>query len=101
MKQSHAFSYLIEANLTYEKVEVRNDNSQVMLELNGERKVDGREDHFRWYSEAMRLSSSFVEPKFVRISREDNCEADRLSREAYARFLLHKIGTPRDLLDQR
>ena len=65
-------------------IEVRGDSALVMNQMSGKWKF--RKGLYREkYQEAMRLRAQFTDLRFRWIPREQNAEADALSREAYER----------------
>jgi len=65
---------------------ILSDSRLLVNQMNGLWKTHGGL-YMRWHQEAQRLVKEFPRLLFQWISREQNTQADALSREAYARYL--------------
>lgn len=81
-----ALKALIKLNLTGEEVVVKSDSKLLVNQMNGVWKCHGGY-YVSKYIEAKELVKSFKSIKFIWIPREDNSEADSLSRRAYEEYL--------------
>jgi len=82
-----ALEFLLTRKLEDSVIEVRSDSALVVNQMRGIWKF--RKGLYREkYLEAVRLCARFAKLRFRWISREENQEADLLSREAYASSLL-------------
>jgi len=79
-----ALKFLLKKNRENSPIEVRGDSALVVNQMSGKWKF--RKGLYREkYQEALRLSAQFTDLRFRWIPREENEEADQLSREAYER----------------
>ena len=77
-----ALEFLLKKNLENSSIEVRGDSALVMNQMSDKWKF--RKGLYREkYQEAVRLRAQFTDLRFLWIPREENEEADELSREAY------------------
>jgi len=77
-----ALRYLIREKMTLLPVEIRSDSRLLVNQMKGEWKFH-KGLYAQEYKEAKGLTSQFERVKFRWIPREENKEADALSREAY------------------
>lgn len=89
---SQALSYLLNANITSEKVDVRSDNRQLVYQMKGDWKIR-RGAYIAKYESAKALVSRFSQIDYTWIPRESNIEADELSRRAYRRYISERVPT--------
>src|SRR2546425_12554625 len=79
-----ALKFLLKKSLANSPIEVRGDSALVVNQMSGKWKF--RKGLYREkYQEAVRLREQFTDLRFRWIPREENEEADQLSREAYER----------------
>ena len=79
-----ALEFLLKKNRENSSIEVRGDSALVMNQMSDKWKF--RKGLYREkYQEAVRLRAQFTDLRFIWIPREENEEADELSREAYER----------------
>ncbi len=77
-----ALEFLLKKKREDSTIEVRSDSTLVVNQMSGKWKL--RKGLYREkYLEAIRLRTQFAQLRFRWIPREDNEEADGLSREAY------------------
>src|SRR3989441_41173 len=77
-----ALEFLLKKNRENSSIEVRGDSALVMNQMSDKWKF--RKGLYREkYQEAVRLRAQFTDLRFLWIPREENEEADELSREAY------------------
>jgi ribonuclease HI len=77
-----ALRFLIQSSLTNQPIEVRSDSRLVVNQMRGEWKFrKGR--YAQKYREAKEMTGKFGKIRFKWVPREQNKEADALSREAY------------------
>jgi len=77
-----ALEFLLKKNRENSSIEVKGDSALVMNQMS--RKWKFRKGLYREkYQEALRLIARFTDLRFRWIPREENEEADKLSREAY------------------
>jgi len=77
-----ALEFLLKKNRENSSIEVKGDSALVMNQMS--RKWKFRKGLYREkYQEALRLMARFTDLRFRWIPREENEEADKLSREAY------------------
>lgn len=81
--------YLIKNNLTEEKVVIRSDSQLCIYQLQGRYKVNVPRIVPK-YKKAKKLAKRFKELKFEWVPRNQNKEADALSRKAYNEHLQKK-----------
>jgi len=84
-----ALRYVLREKRTKEQVEIQNDNQQLVLEMNGKRKV-GPCRHESRYQEAKTLTSQFTRIHYRQIDGELNWEADCLAWKEYRKYLSEK-----------
>lgn len=86
-----ALKALIKLDLTGEKVLVKSDSKLLVNQMNGVWRCHGGY-YIQKYEEARGLVRLFKSIRFVWVPREENREADALSRRAYEEYLLsHKV----------
>jgi ribonuclease HI len=79
-----ALEFLLKKRRENSPIELRSDSALVVNQMSGKWKF--RKGLYREkYQEAVRLSAQFNDLKFRWVPREENEEADELSREAYRR----------------
>src|SRR5437870_4033549 len=78
-----AFRFLIKEKMTWLPVEIRSDSRLLVNQMKGEWKFH-KGLYAKKYSEATDLVAQFGKISFMWVPREENEEADALSREAYA-----------------
>ena len=79
-----ALEFLLQKRRENSPIEVRADSALVVNQMSGKWKL--RKGLYREkYQEAVRLGAQFSDLRFRWIPREENEEADELSREAYER----------------
>ena len=77
-----ALEFLLKKNRENSSIEVRGESALVMNQMSDKWKF--RKGLYREkYQEAVRLRAQFADLRFLWIPREENEEADELSREAY------------------
>lgn len=81
-----ALKTLIRLNLTEEEVVVKSDSKLLVNQMNGVWKCHGGY-YISKYIEAKELVKFFKKIRFIWIPREENSEADQLSRRAYEEYL--------------
>ena len=81
--------YLIENDLTGEKVVIRSDSQLCIYQLQGRYRVNAPRIVPK-YKKAKELAKRFKELKFEWVPRNQNKEADALSRKAYEEHLRNK-----------
>jgi len=84
-----ALEFLLKGKLEYSVIEVRSDSTLVVNQMSGNWKFRKGLYHEK-YLEAARLCARFAKLRFRWIPREENEEADQLTREAYG------SGSPAD-----
>ena len=82
-----ALQFLLTKKLEDSIIEVRSDSALVVNQMSGNWKFRKGLYHEK-YLEAVRLCARFAKLRFRWIPREENEEADRLTREAYDLSLL-------------
>jgi len=82
--------WLIESKLTERPVDVRGDSQLVIRQMNGEYSVKSP-TLINLYSAAKACQRRFHKITFTWIPREDNVEADTLTRKAYREFALRNL----------
>ena len=80
---AQVLSYLVKMNMTGEVVEIRGDNKMLVNQMKGDWKVR-KGLYVHKHLEAKDLARLFDRITFKWIPREDNEEADALSRVAYS-----------------
>ena len=78
--------WLLDNQLAAEDIEIRGDSRLVVNQLAGKWKVHGGL-YYEKYSECKTLLKRFATVKFVWVPREQNREADALSRKAYRAYM--------------
>ena len=78
-----AFRFLIKEKMTWLPIEIRSDSRLLVNQMKGEWKFH-KGLHAQKYRDAKALATQFDRVKFRWIPREENKEADALSREAYS-----------------
>jgi len=87
-----ALRILVGRSLTDREIIFYTDNQVVAKQLNGEWGTN-QGAYLPYYFEAAKLKFNFKNLKFQWIPREENEKADRLSREAYERYMNAKDRT--------
>ena len=77
-----ALRFLIKKNMTSQPIEVRSDSRLVVNQMKGDWKFH-KGLYAQKYHEAKNLANQFRQLSFKWVPREQNQEADALSREAY------------------
>ena len=77
-----AFRFLIKEKMTWLPIEIRSDSRLLVNQMKGEWKFH-KGLYAQKYKDATALATQFDRVKFRWIPREENKEADALSREAY------------------
>lgn len=75
-----------------EEVVIKSDSKLVVNQMSGEWKVK-KGEYVAKYGEARRLREGFRSLTFVWVPREQNAEADALSRVAYSEYLAKRRGS--------
>jgi len=81
-----ALEWLVKKGLTHEKVVVKGDSQLVIRQLNGQYAVKAPRI-LLLFEKAMKLIQKFSDISFLWIPREENEEADSLSRKAYIEYV--------------
>lgn len=81
-----ALNFLIEKKLNDEEILVKSDSQLLVNQLNGLWKIRGGL-YYPIYKKVSNILKNFPNIKFVWIPREQNLEADMLSRKAYEEWL--------------
>lgn len=81
-----ALEWLIDKGLTKEKVVVKGDSQLVIRQLNGHYKVKAPKI-LPLFKKVQKLIRKFDDISFVWVPREENYEADFLSRKAYKEYV--------------
>jgi len=89
-----ALDWLSGQGLKDEKVVVRSDSRLLVNQMNYQWRSHGGL-YVDKYSEALKLVSNFSKISFVWVPREQNGEADSLSRKAYEEYRVNKGARPR------
>lgn len=77
-----ALKKLIELEKNLEPITIYSDSQLIILQMTGKQKIAKGGMYAPLYLEALCLLELFEDIHFKQISREGNCEADRLAREA-------------------
>ena len=85
-----ALRWLKGRKLQQRETVILSDSRLLVNQMNGLWKTHGGL-YLRWNQEAQRLAQEFPRLRFQWVSREQNMQADTLSREAYARYSESKI----------
>lgn len=86
-----ALEFLLNAGLAEEAVEVRSDSLLLVNQMTGKWRVCGGL-YVPMYRRAAELASRFQRISFVWVPREENIEADSLSRAAYEEYVGKRGG---------
>ena len=89
-----ALEWLLGQELKDEEVIVRSDSRLLVNQMSGHWLSHGGL-YADKYSEALKLASHFTRISFVWVPREQNVEADSLSRKAYEEYSVSKGAEPR------
>lgn len=81
-----ALKFLIENKLNNEEIVVKSDSRLLVNQMNGLWKIKGGL-YYPIYKKVSNILKDFLNIKFVWIPREQNTEADLLSRKAYEEWL--------------
>lgn len=89
-----ALSLLLSQKLCHEKIVVKSDSMLVVNQMSGRWNSHGGL-YYNVYKQALSLAQCFDNLSFAWIPREQNEEADKLSRQAYEEYCKHKGIEPR------